>query len=73
LRGTVFVHFWSAVKTGCFVTPFFGADLTAIVYSLVESAKAYDINPYDYFLRVLTSMPLHGKTPANEQLDKLTP
>jgi len=50
-----------------------GADSSAIVYSLVESAKANGINPYDYMLRVLTFMPLMGKTPPNEQLDKLMP
>jgi len=50
-----------------------GADSSAIVYSLVESAKANGINPYDYLLRVLTFMPLIGKTPPNDTLDKLMP
>ena len=50
-----------------------GADSSAIVYSLVESAKANGIDPYGYLLRVLTFMPLIGKTPPNDVLDKLMP
>jgi len=50
-----------------------GADSSAIVYSLVESAKANGINPYSYLLRVLSFMPLIGKTPPNDTLDKLMP
>ena len=50
-----------------------GADSSAIVYSLVESAKANGVDPYGYLLRLLTFMPLLGKTPPNEELDKLMP
>ena len=50
-----------------------GADSSAIVYSLVESAKANGVDPYSYLLRVLTFMPYLGKTPPNEDLDKLMP
>ena len=50
-----------------------GADSSAIVYSLVESAKANGINPYSYLLRVLSFMPYLGKTPPNDELDKLMP
>jgi len=39
----------------------------------VESAKANGINPYSYLLRVLSFMPYLGKTPPNEELDKLMP
>jgi len=50
-----------------------GADSSAIVYRLVESAKANGINPYSYLLRVLSFMPYLGKTPPNDELDKLMP
>ena len=50
-----------------------GADSSAIVYSLVETAKANGVDPYSYLLRVLTFMPLIGKTPPNDVLDKLMP
>jgi len=50
-----------------------GADSSAIVYSLVETAKANGINPYSYLIRVLTFLPILGKTPPNDELDKLMP
>ncbi len=50
-----------------------GADSSAIVYSLVESAKANGLVPYDYLLRLLTILPLMGKSPPNEKLDELMP
>jgi hypothetical protein len=50
-----------------------GADSSAIVYSLVETAKANGLEPYAYLLRLLTCMPLLGKNPPNEELDKLMP
>jgi transposase len=50
-----------------------GADSSAIVYSMVETAKANGVDPYAYLLRVLTYMPYLGKTPPNEELDKLMP
>jgi len=50
-----------------------GADSSAIVYSLVESAKANGLDPYSYLLRLLTIMPALGKTPPNKKLDELMP
>jgi hypothetical protein len=50
-----------------------GADSSAIVYSLVETAKANGIEPYAYLLRLLTFMPYLGKTPPNDEIDKLMP
>jgi hypothetical protein len=43
------------------------------VYSLVETAKANNVEPYDYLLQVLSTLPYLGKTPAHEQLEKLMP
>jgi hypothetical protein len=39
----------------------------------VETAKANDVEPYDYLLQVLSTLPYLGKTPAHEQLEKLMP
>lgn len=50
-----------------------GADASAMVYTLVEPAKANGLDPYDYFLRVLSLMPYNGKDPTPEQLDLLIP
>ena len=50
-----------------------GAESSAIVYSLVETAKANGIDPYEYLLLVLTMLPYLGKSPAHEELEKLMP
>ena len=34
-----------------------GAEASAVVYSLVEAAKANGLDPYDYLLLVLTMLP----------------
>lgn len=50
-----------------------GADSSAIVYTLVETAKANGVDPYAYLLRVLSLLPYLGKTPSNAELDELLP
>ena len=50
-----------------------GANASAIVYSLVESAKANDLNPYSYLLRLLTELPMYDGQPAQQDIDKLMP
>ena len=50
-----------------------GADSSAIVYTLVETAKANGMDPYGYLLRVLSSMPYLGKNPSPEELDRMKP
>ena len=40
-----------------------GAESSAIVYSLVETAKANGIEPYGYLLLVLSMLPYLGKSP----------
>ena len=50
-----------------------GAESSAIVYSLVETAKANGIEPYEYLLLVLSMLPYLGKSPAHEDLEKLMP
>lgn len=50
-----------------------GADSSAIVYTLVESAKANNLEHYDYLFRILSHMRYFGKNPSNEKLDELMP
>ena len=46
-----------------------GAESSAIVYSLVETAKANGIEPYGYLLLVLSMLPYLGKSPTHEELE----
>ena len=48
-----------------------GAESSAIVYSLVETAKANGIEPYAYLMLVLSMLLYLGKSPAREELEKL--
>ena len=50
-----------------------GAEASAVVYTLVETAKANGIDPYGYLLLVLTMLPYLGKNPSHEELEKLMP
>jgi hypothetical protein len=50
-----------------------GASASAVVYSLVETAKAHNIDPYRYLLRLLTILPMHGGQPSEESLQQLLP
>ncbi len=50
-----------------------GADSSAIVYSMVETAKANGVEPYDYLLLVLSILPSWGKNPSHEKLETLMP
>ena len=50
-----------------------GAESSAIVYSLVETAKANGIDPYDYLFYTLSVLPYFGKSPSYECLETLMP
>ena len=50
-----------------------GATASAVVYTLVETAKANQIDPYRYLLRLLTILPMHGEKPSAEVLEQLLP
>lgn len=50
-----------------------GADSSAIVYTLVETAKANGVEPYAYLLRVLSLLPYLGRNPSNAELNELLP
>ena len=50
-----------------------GAESSAIVYSIVETAKANGLEPYDYLLMVLSLLPSEGKSPSHEALERLKP
>ena len=46
-----------------------GTEASAVVYSLVEIAKANGLDPYNYLLLVLTMLPYLGKNPSQEALE----
>ena len=50
-----------------------GAEASAIVYSLVESAKANGIEPFAYLQHVLVQLPYFGKSQSHEELESLMP
>ena len=50
-----------------------GAESSAIVYSMVETAKANGIDPYDYLFYVLSVLPYLGKSVSHEKLETLMP
>ena len=50
-----------------------GAKSSAIVYSLIETAKANGVEPYAYLALVLTDMQYIGKPFSNETLESLMP
>ncbi len=50
-----------------------GADSSAIVYSMVETAKVNGMEPYDYLLLVLSILPSWGRAPSHEKLETLMP
>ena len=50
-----------------------GAEASAIVYSLVESAKANGVEPFAYLQHVLVQLPYLGKNHSHEELETLMP
>ena len=50
-----------------------GAESSAIVYSMVETAKANGLDPYDYLLYALSVLPYYGKSASHEMLETAMP
>ena len=50
-----------------------GAQASAIIYSIVETAKAHDLNIYNYFKHLLTEIPKHMDDTDLSFLDPLLP
>ena len=50
-----------------------GAESSAIVYSMVESAKANGVEPFAYLQHVLLQLPYLGKNHSHEELESLMP
>lgn len=50
-----------------------GAEASAIVYSLVESAKANGVEPFAYLQHVLVELPYLGKNQSHEELESFMP
>ena len=50
-----------------------GAEASAVVYSMVESAKANGVEPFAYLQRALVELPYLGKSPFHEELEAFMP
>ena len=50
-----------------------GAESSAIVYSLAESAKANNLKPYNYFMHVLEEIPKYMDNASLDFLENLLP
>jgi len=50
-----------------------GAESSAIVYSMVETAKANGIDPYDYLLYAMSVLSYYGKSTSHEMLESAMP
>ena len=50
-----------------------GAKSSAIIYSLIETAKANGVEPYAYLMLVLTDMQDMGRPFSNEELENFMP
>ena len=50
-----------------------GAESSAIIYSLAETAKANDLKPYEYFEYLLTEIPAHMDDTDRSFLEDILP
>ena len=50
-----------------------GAESSAIVYSMMETAKANGLDPYEYLLYALSDLPYYGKSTSHEMLETAMP
>lgn len=50
-----------------------GAESSAIIYSIAETAKANNLKPYDYFEYLLTEIPNHMDDKDLSFLENLLP
>lgn len=64
---TVFRKTWKMIDTPS------GADASAIVYSIVETAKANNLKPYEYLKHLLTEIPKHMNDTNTSFVDDLLP
>jgi len=60
-------HNWHIIDT------LHGAEASAIIYSLAESAKANNLKPYNYFKHILEEIPKHQDDKNLDFLDSLLP
>ena len=50
-----------------------GADASAILYSLVQTAKANNLEPFAFLTHILTELPKLGRHYDEEELDHFMP
>jgi hypothetical protein len=60
-------------KNGVMIDTIAGAESSAIIYSLAETAKANNLKPYNYFEYLLTEIPKHMNETDRSFLADLLP
>ena len=50
-----------------------GAESSAIVYTLVETAKANGLEPYAYLRQLMQDLPWYGSQPSEKDLEAALP
>ena len=50
-----------------------GAQSSAVIYSIAETARANNLKPYEYFRYLLEEIPKHGEFEDPSYLDDLLP
>lgn len=63
----------SGKRIGLMIDTIAGAESSAIIYSLAETAKANNLKPYDYFKYLLTEIPKHLDDNNDDFCESLLP
>lgn len=68
-----FTDYYNGIKTITGIPNKNGAESLAIIYSIVEIAKANWLKPYEYVAHLLTEIPKHMDDKNKDFLKKLQP
>ena len=69
LKSSLLFLFWHS----CWTTDEQGAQSSAVIYSIAETARANNLKPYEYFKYLLEEIPKHGEFEDPSYLDDLLP
>lgn len=65
--------FCIGMKNWVMIDTIAGAESSAIIYSLAETAKANNLKPYDYFKYLMTEIPKHLDDKNDDFCENLLP
>ena len=63
----------SSIVSRCSIDTIHGAQASAVIYSLVETAKANNLKIYEYLKHLLTQIPKHMEESSLDFLEDLLP